>query len=206
MSSSPRPTFDPRRIVEELHDHGVSYVVVGGVAARLHGSPTVTTDFDLTPELSEENLERLAAALRSMRPAKIVPRFRRPVPTAVDASDLRAQAISSYVTRWGRVDVLRVILGRGGYDELAPQAVAYDVGGGLVIAAASLDDIIASKEAAAETRTKDRAQLPALYELRDELRERLPQATTPTEPLAPVEPVRRRRPPHDGTADEPRET
>ena len=55
--------FDPEEIIRVLARHGVRYVLVGGVAARLHGSPTLTEDVDVTPERSADNLGRLAAAL-----------------------------------------------------------------------------------------------------------------------------------------------
>src|SRR5918994_895736 len=50
--------------------HGVDYVVIGGLAAVLHGSPTVTGEADICPERSNANLARLADALREMH-AKI---------------------------------------------------------------------------------------------------------------------------------------
>lgn len=36
--------FDPAGILRVLDDHGVDFVLIGGVAARLHGSPTLTED------------------------------------------------------------------------------------------------------------------------------------------------------------------
>jgi len=75
-------------------------------------------------------------------------------------------AMRSYTTRLGRIDVFRTLTGGKGYDELAPEARSYDVGG-LVVRAASLDDVIASKEAAG--RPKDIADLVRLRELQREL-------------------------------------
>jgi len=43
--------FDPRRILEILHDHGIDYVVLGGIAATLYGSPLPTSDLDICPAL-----------------------------------------------------------------------------------------------------------------------------------------------------------
>ena len=53
-----------------LRDHGVRYVLVGGFAAVIHGSPYVTVDVDVVPDRSEENMRRLSDALRAMN-AKI---------------------------------------------------------------------------------------------------------------------------------------
>lgn len=49
-----------------LERHGVVFVVIGGVAARLHDTGHATVDIDICPSSTEDNLERLAAALRSI--------------------------------------------------------------------------------------------------------------------------------------------
>jgi hypothetical protein len=50
--------------------------------------------------------------------------------------------------------------GTGGYAELSTRSVEYDLGGGLVVRVAALEDVIRSKEAA--NREKDRLALPTL--------------------------------------------
>ena len=54
-----------------------------------------------------------------------------------------------------------------GYDALAPRAIEVDFGDGTIVLVAALDDIIASKRAA--DRPKDRAALPYLEALADEI-------------------------------------
>lgn len=49
-----------------LNEHQVDFVVIGGVAARLHDTGHATVDIDICPSSVEANLERLAAALRSI--------------------------------------------------------------------------------------------------------------------------------------------
>jgi predicted nucleotidyltransferase len=39
--------FDPLRGLEVLVDRGVRFVVIGGIAARLRGSTTITSDLDI---------------------------------------------------------------------------------------------------------------------------------------------------------------
>lgn len=56
-------TYDPFAALAVLNRHGVDYVVVGGVAARLWGSPTMTNDLDVCYARDAGNLRRLAAAL-----------------------------------------------------------------------------------------------------------------------------------------------
>ena len=46
-----------------LDRHAVRYVLIGGLAAVLHGSPLTTVDVDICPERGPDNLTRLAAAL-----------------------------------------------------------------------------------------------------------------------------------------------
>jgi hypothetical protein len=81
-------TFDPRRICAALTDAGVRFVVIGGFAAAVHGSPLPTTDVDIVPAREDENLERLARALRTLN-AK-VRTAAEPVETRIDAAFLRA--------------------------------------------------------------------------------------------------------------------
>lgn len=51
--------------MQVLNRHGVEYVLVGGLGARLHG---VTNDLDLCPSWQRPNLERLAARLAPIWP------------------------------------------------------------------------------------------------------------------------------------------
>jgi len=56
------------KIAELLQRHGVEFMVIGGQAALLHGSPLPTFDVDLCYRRTAENLKRLAAALRELHP------------------------------------------------------------------------------------------------------------------------------------------
>ena len=58
---------DFQNLAELLTRHGVEFVVIGGQAETLFGSPRVTFDIDLCYRRTAENLERLAAALREMK-------------------------------------------------------------------------------------------------------------------------------------------
>ena len=56
------------RFAEHLDRHGVEFIVIGGQAAALFGSPHPTYDVDLCYRRSEENLSRLAKALQELHP------------------------------------------------------------------------------------------------------------------------------------------
>ena len=58
--------IDPTRVLAVLERHRVRYVLIGGVAANVHGYPLPTEDVDITPAPDAENLERLAEALREL--------------------------------------------------------------------------------------------------------------------------------------------
>ncbi|HUN77600.1 MAG TPA: hypothetical protein VMU32_01630 [Solirubrobacteraceae bacterium] len=53
-------------ILDALERHQVRYVVIGGAAAQARGWPEPTDDIDVTPERSEDNLTRLAAAVQEL--------------------------------------------------------------------------------------------------------------------------------------------
>ena len=55
--------LDVERLLGCLTRHGVEYVVVGGIAAVMWGSPRNTFDLDVCPETDPGNLDALAKAL-----------------------------------------------------------------------------------------------------------------------------------------------
>jgi Nucleotidyltransferase of unknown function (DUF6036) len=53
-----------RDVFASFQSHEVHYVVIGGIAAVLHGVPRATFDLDILIEATEPNVERLLRALR----------------------------------------------------------------------------------------------------------------------------------------------
>ncbi len=51
-------------VFRSLNAHDVRYLVIGGIAAALHGVPRATFDLDLLIEPTPDNAERLLKALR----------------------------------------------------------------------------------------------------------------------------------------------
>ena len=158
--------FEPLKAIDTLNDHGVDYVVVGGWGTLQHGATRLTQDLDICPELSVENLERLAQALTALQAQlKIAPDQTFPVPI-IDGRLLSQMQIGNWSTDAGGLDVLRHIPGvdgrQLGYPELRQHAtkVADD---GRVFPVASLADITASKRATG--RQKDLEALPELERL-----------------------------------------
>ncbi|MDA2988002.1 MAG: hypothetical protein O2815_02880 [Actinomycetota bacterium] len=167
------PTFDPDRILEILDRHGVDYVLVGGVAARVYGAERATADIDCVPATDEENLQRLADALveldARLRVGGMTDDEARKLPLRLDAATLAAFGSSTWTTDAGPLDLLVELRdpsgGRHPYGDLVSRSLDVSVGD-LTISVASLDDIIASKKYAG--RPKDLDALPELQALRDE--------------------------------------
>ena len=157
------------QILACLEKHGVHYVVIGGVAAILHGSPQVTFDADICPARDPSNLEALALALREMKARIRAPDAPDGLPFACDATFLANLSLVNLVTRFGDLDLSFTPSGTGGYADLIERAVRLPLQGSTV-AVAALEDVILSKEAA--NRPKDQRTLPLLRQLLAEIRAR----------------------------------
>jgi hypothetical protein len=155
--------FDPVGALQILVAHEVEFVVIGGIAARLWGSPTVTRDLDICYARTPANHERLAAALQHVH-AKLR-RVGEKVPFRLDARTLAAGDSFTFKSDVGDVDCLGTPTGTGGYDDLKASAERVDVDG-LKVWVTSLIDLIDMKRAAG--RNKDRIELEVLGALRDE--------------------------------------
>jgi predicted nucleotidyltransferase len=156
--------YDPLGALRTLQEHGVRFIVIGGVAGRLWGSPTMTNDVDICYARDQSNLERLAEALLELEA-----RLRGvddDVPFILDATTLANGQNFTFMTKDGPLDVLGMPSGVNGFDELITNVVKFDLGDGLVLPVCDLDDLIRMKRAAG--RTKDRIELEVLAAVREE--------------------------------------
>lgn len=154
--------LDAEAICRTLATHGVACVLIGGIAAILRGSTALTTDLDMVPQDDDENLTRLMNALVEMK-AEVRGAGRvMPLP---DGEWLRAAKTWNFRTDFGNVDVLFVPAGTEGYRGLVQRSDVVELVPGVAPAVASIDDLIAMKEAA--NRPKDQLALPILRWLRD---------------------------------------
>jgi hypothetical protein len=158
------PAFDPIAGLRALVEHGVRFVLIGGYAAALRGSPMMTGDVDICQARDRRNLDRLAEALQSLHarlrgaPAD--------VPFQLDSRTLEAGDHFTFATDAGPMDCLGTPAGTGGFVDLDASATDEDLDG-LVVRVASLDDLIRMKRAA--DRPQDRIAIEWLSALRDEL-------------------------------------
>ena len=145
----------------------VRFVLVGGLAMVSHGSAHITQDIDIAYSRAPENLASLAKALQVYRP-----RLRglpTDLPFVLDARTLSNAGNLTLETDVGAVDLLGDITSVSSFEDLWERAVEMDLGGGLSVRVASLDDLIAMKRAA--DRPKDRLHLMELEALRRLVRE-----------------------------------
>ena len=126
--------FEPVRILASLRSHGVSYVLVGGLGAAVHGASLDTDDVDICLPGDTENLARLSLALQQLVAEQ------RPPTSEADHQ-------VSFDTPFGPLDIIEndeefAVLNAGATD--------VNVGRGVVTRVASLDDLARLKRGSAD--------------------------------------------------------
>ena len=109
------------RLLRALCDAEVEFILVGGVAARAHGSSRLTDDLDVAYARSSANLARIVTALAPFAP------YLRGAPPGLpfdwSVATLRAGLNFTLITSTGAIDLLGEITGGGPYDALRPHAI-----------------------------------------------------------------------------------
>lgn len=149
--------FRPRGLLEHLTRHGVEFVVVGGIAAVLHGSERNTFDLDVCPSQDPANLDALGNSL-----IEIDARLRgieEDVPFVPDGRAFTGIEILTLSTSLGPLDILVRPYGSPPYSALRRRAIQMDIGPAPVLVA-SIDDLIAMKRES--DRPKDRDDIERL--------------------------------------------
>jgi hypothetical protein len=161
---APRPSLRADEILRRLTVRGVDFVVIGGIAAVLHGSAQATYDLDICYATDPGNLAALGEVLVAL--GARLKGVDEQVPFVPEASTLRRVELLTLVTREGELDVLARPAGSPRYAALRRNADRFDLDGFSVLVA-SIDDLIAMKQAAG--RQKDLAaveELEAIKRLR----------------------------------------
>ena len=152
------------RLLRTLHDAEVQFIVVGGVAARAHGSARVTQDIDVSYSRRGENLERIVKALRGLKPyLRGAPRG---LPFEWSVTTLRAGLNFTLTTTAGDIDLLGEIVGGGTYEQLVAHTITATIFG-RPTRILDLPWLIRVKRAAG--RPKDLEVIAELEALREEL-------------------------------------
>ncbi len=149
------------QVIHLLCDNNVDFVLIGGLAANLHGSARVTYDLDVVYSRELDNLKRIVEAFAAIRP------YLRGAPPGLpfrwDIETLRRGLNFTFDTSLGPIDILGEATGGGTYPNLIRTALrvrAYDRD----IWCASLDALIDMKTSAG--RPKDFESVAELQALR----------------------------------------
>jgi hypothetical protein len=159
--------FAPDRLLATLLEHQVRFVVIGGLAGNLRGTPVVTHDLDVCYDRARDNLDSMASALAAMHATLRVAREDADLSFPLDARALILGNSFTLRTDFGPFDILGTPSGTKGYADLVVGATSFEIADGVLVQVSSIEDLIRMKRASA--RTKDIAQLAHLEALDDEI-------------------------------------
>lgn len=150
------------RLLNLLAKHEVEFIIIGGVAAVVHGSSRLTQDLDIVYERTPQNIEHLTTALQDTSP------YLRGAPPGLpfewSAATLNAGLNFTLETSLGQIDLLGTIAGEGQYNNLISQTIEIEVFG-VRCRCLSLDALIYAKRAAGRPKDFEAiAELEAILE------------------------------------------
>ncbi len=157
--------MDFEALIRRLGAGDIRFVLIGGFAGTVLGSPRTTVDLDIVYARDDDNLGRLAIALQPLEPRL---RGAPPgLPFVLDAATLARGLNFTLTTRLGDLDLLGEVAGGGGYEDLLQHTRRIRVFD-TEVAVVTLPQLIRLKRAAG--RPKDLmalAELEALLEEQD---------------------------------------
>lgn len=158
---TPRST-DFRGLIETLARANIEFIVIGGIAASVHGSARATLVLDVVYRRDASNIERLVTALAPLKPYL---RGAPPgLPFTFDGPTVTRGLNFTLDTSLGSLDLLGEVVGGGTYDELLPLTGKIELFG-VGCLTVTLDGLIKLKRAAG--RPKDLEILAELEALRE---------------------------------------
>jgi len=111
-------------LIRALADAHVEFIIIGGVAARAHGSARFTEDLDVAYRRGEENIHRIIQSLKPYRP------YLRGAPPGLpftwDEQTIRNGLNFTLTTTLGSIDLLGEVTGGGNYDDLLPHTMSQE--------------------------------------------------------------------------------
>ncbi len=162
------PPLNIDELIRTFAARGISYLVVGGLAAQLYGVKHQVRDFDICVLWERENLNRLGGMLQALDADPMDP-----LGVVYEDQLIRAMLTKMLIGMWrttlGDIDVKIGIPSNSRADlkcfgELIEHSIRKEVAG-CMIDIVSLDDMIISLQVI--RRPKDETLLPALVSLRD---------------------------------------
>lgn len=118
----------PKELLAALVAEKVDFVLVGGLAAAVHGTTRVTRDIDIAYATHGENLVRLCNVLNAFEPRRMV--LGRPAAAVLMLTPgmLKKERIVQLATSVGEVDLLNRIQGFASYGFLKQNAEIQNLG------------------------------------------------------------------------------
>jgi len=151
------------RLLRVLADSQTEFILVGGVAAAVHGSARATYDIDIVYARTRENVDRLVSALRPLEP------YLRGAPPGLpfswESPTLLRGLNFTLTTTAGDIDLLGEITGGGTFNDLVADTEIIEVFG-VKCLCLSLERLIAVKRAAG--RPKDLEMIAELEAIAEE--------------------------------------
>jgi predicted nucleotidyltransferase len=119
--------IDFPKLLRLLTEHEVAFIIIGGVAAVIHGSSRLTQDLDVVYQRSPQNLTRLVQALAEQSP------YLRGAPPGLpfqwSVATLRMGLNFTLETSVGPLDLLGEVTGGGSYEDLLDHTIEVEVFG-----------------------------------------------------------------------------
>jgi predicted nucleotidyltransferase len=152
-----------KSLLEILTQADVQFILIGGVAANLHGSARATFDIDIVYARSQKNLAAIASALSPLTPYL---RGAPPgLPFRLDETTLASGLNFTLSTAMGDLDLFGEVAGGGTYENLLAKSMWTEIDD-LRIRCATLDQLIFLKNAAG--RPKDFESVAELLAIKEE--------------------------------------
>ncbi len=150
-----------KALLERLLKHEVDFVLAGGLACVVHGSPLVTYDLDICVAINEDQVARLRAALKDLSPKhRMNPNFQ---PSFLDYPEKLEGINNIYLeTDLGVLDILSALNPIGNFEEVKKNAITVSLYG-KPCKIVSIEDLIRIKETM--SRPKDREAVLHLKEI-----------------------------------------
>jgi hypothetical protein len=148
-------------LLKRLLQHEIDFVLVGGLASVVHGSPLVTQDIDICIAINEEQIGKLRTALKDLSPRhRMDPNYK---PSFMDYPENLEGVRNIYLeTDLGVLDAMSELPPVGDFDRVRRNAVTITLFG-FSCRVISLEDLIEIKKTM--TRPKDKETLLNLREI-----------------------------------------
>ena len=158
--------IDFPKLLRLLTEHDVAFIIIGGVAAVIHGSSRLTQDLDIVYHRSPQNLARLVQALAEQSP------YLRGAPPGLpfqwSVATLRMGLNFTLETSVGPLDLLGEVTGGGRYEELLGHTIEVELFG-LRYRCLDLPALIQTKRAAGRPKDLEAiAELEVIWEEQQE--------------------------------------